>query len=117
MKELICIVCPRGCHLKVDENNNYMVTGNTCPRGAVYGKKELTAPTRTLTSIVKIEGAANPCCSVKTSKDIPKACIPEAMKLLSGVMLKAPVSIGDVVASDICDTDAAWIVTKNCPKV
>ena len=30
-KELVCIVCPRGCHLTIDENNN--VTGNSCPRG------------------------------------------------------------------------------------
>ena len=42
MKELICIVCPRGCHLKVDAELN--VTGNACPRGIVYGKKEVTAP-------------------------------------------------------------------------
>lgn len=33
MKELICIVCPRGCHLKVDEACGYTVTGNGCPRG------------------------------------------------------------------------------------
>ena len=25
MKELICITCPRGCHLKVDEENDYKV--------------------------------------------------------------------------------------------
>lgn len=44
MKELICIVCPRGCHLKVDEANDYAVTGNSCPRGAEYGAT--SAPTR-----------------------------------------------------------------------
>ena len=37
MKELICIVCPRGCRLTVDENNDYAVTGNSCKRGEVYG--------------------------------------------------------------------------------
>ena len=25
MTELICIVCPKGCHLKVDEENGYAV--------------------------------------------------------------------------------------------
>ena len=44
MKELICITCPRGCHLQVDENLN--VTGNMCPRGAIYAKAELTHPVR-----------------------------------------------------------------------
>ena len=28
MKELICIVCPKGCYLRVDEENGYAVTGN-----------------------------------------------------------------------------------------
>ena len=58
MKELICIVCPRGCHLKVDEANDYAVTGNSCPRGAEYGRNECTHPTRVLTTTVKIDGAA-----------------------------------------------------------
>ena len=46
MKELICIVCPKGCHLRVDEAQDYRVTGNGCPRGEEYGKMELTHPTR-----------------------------------------------------------------------
>ena len=37
--------------------NDYKVTGNGCPRGAVYGKKECTHPTRVVTSTVKIVGA------------------------------------------------------------
>ena len=52
--ELICIVCPRGCHLVVDENLN--VTGNTCKRGEVYGQNEVTNPTRTVTSTVQLDG-------------------------------------------------------------
>ena len=38
MKELICITCPKGCHLKVDEEHGYTVTGNSCPRGEEYGR-------------------------------------------------------------------------------
>lgn len=56
MKELICIVCPKGCHLQVDEEHDYTVTGNSCPRGAEYGKAELTHPTRVVTSTVRCEG-------------------------------------------------------------
>ena len=115
MKELICIVCPKGCHLQVDEENGYRVTGNACKRGEAYGRKEVTAPTRTLTSIVRIGGAMYPCCPVKTSADIPKGMIPQAMQLLRGVMLTAPATIGQVVVPDICGTGVNWIVTKNCP--
>ena len=44
MTELICIVCPKGCHLKVDEEKDFAVTGNGCPRGAEYGKKGAHEP-------------------------------------------------------------------------
>ena len=54
MKDLICIMCPKGCHLKVDEEHGYTVTGNRCPRGAEYGHNELKNPTRVITSTVRL---------------------------------------------------------------
>ena len=47
--ELTCISCPLGCPLKVETDNEgkvLSVTGNTCKRGEDYGRKEVTAPTR-----------------------------------------------------------------------
>ena len=70
MTELICIVCPKGCHLKVDEENGYKVTGNGCPRGAAYGEKELVNPTRVITSTVKAEAKTARRVPVKTAGDI-----------------------------------------------
>ena len=64
-REIICICCPRGCHLQVDPENDYNVTGNACPNGAAYGKEELTHPTRILTSTVRAEGGRYPRCPVK----------------------------------------------------
>ena len=116
MTNLICIVCPRGCRLAVDETADYRVTGFGCPRGEAYGRKEVTHPTRVLTSIVKIDGAIHPCCPVKTSGAIPKARIAEAMELLKSVRLRAPASIGDVVVRDICGTGEDWIATKDMPQ-
>lgn len=60
MKELICITCPKGCHLKVDEENGYAVTGNSCPKGEAYGKAELCHPTRVVTSTVKWHRRSTP---------------------------------------------------------
>ena len=113
MKELICIVCPKGCHLKVDENNNYAVTGNGCPRGVEYGQKELTAPTRVITSTVKVRGGLYTRCPVKTAAPIPKGLIFDAMKLLDSVELQAPVRVGDVVVEDICGTGVAFVAARN----
>ena len=61
--ELTCISCPLGCPLRVetDENGQVVsVTGNTCKRGEIYGRKEVTAPERVITSTVKVEGGTAP---------------------------------------------------------
>ena len=87
MKEVICTCCPKGCHLQVDEQNDYQVFGNSCPRGAEYGKNELLHPTRVLTSIVKVTGGNHHCCSVKTNGGIPKEDIEKAMELLKRIGL------------------------------
>ncbi len=113
MKELICITCPRGCHLKVDEENDYKVTGNSCPRGAIYGKKELTHPTRVITSTIKIIGASQERVSVKTASDVPKEKIFEIMKELNHIEVQAPVHRGDVALSNICETGVDLIITKD----
>ena len=113
MKELVCIVCPKGCRLKVDENNDYAVTGNACPRGAVYGKSEIQNPTRVLTSTVKIEGALYRRCPVKTDGVVPKGKLMEVMQLLNAVELKSPVKIGQVVIENVAGTDANVVVTKD----
>lgn len=113
MKELICIVCPKGCHLKVDEENGYKVTGNGCEKGAEYGKNELLNPVRVVTSTVKAEGGAYPRCSVKTSGSIPKGKMFEVMEALDSVTLKAPVHVGDVVIENVCGTGVNVVATRN----
>ena len=112
MKELICIVCPKGCHLRVDEAQDYAVTGNGCPRGAEYGRIELTHPTRVVTSTVRITGGAHPRCPVKTDRPIPKELIFAAMRTLDGVCLVSPVPLGQVVVKDVCGTGANFVTTR-----
>ncbi|NLM19730.1 MAG: DUF1667 domain-containing protein [Clostridiaceae bacterium] len=113
VQEIICIVCPRGCHLKVDPENDYEVTGNACPRGISYGKAELKNPTRVITSTVKIKGADLTRCPVKTNKAVPKAKMQEVMELINGVTLKAPVKVGDVIIERLLDTDASLVVCRD----
>lgn len=112
MKELICIVCPRGCRLRVDESKDYAVTGNRCPRGMAYGRTELENPVRTITSTVAVRGAMYPRCPVKTSAPIPKALIFEAMRTLDGLVLDAPVHLGQVVVRDVCGTGVDFVATR-----
>lgn len=113
MKELICICCPQGCHLMVDEENDYAVTGNSCERGAEYGRTESMAPVRVLTSTVACDGGQILRCPVKTNGAIPKEKIWEAESLLQKVSIKAPVHIGQVILADIANSGADLIATKS----
>lgn len=113
MTELICITCPRGCHLKVDEENDYAVTGNACPRGEVYGRNELKNPVRVVTSTVRTNKDAEPRCPVKTNGAIPKGKMFEAMELLDSIELKVPIKAGDVVIKDLFGTGIDFITCKD----
>ena len=76
-KKLTCICCPMGCQLQVTIRDEQVekVEGNTCKRGADYGKKEVTDPTRIVTSTVRVQGGTLPVVSVKTRGDIPKSSV------------------------------------------
>lgn len=113
MKELVCIVCPRGCRLKVDEENGYAVSGNSCPRGEVYGKQEVTAPVRTVTSTVRISGGLNPMCPVKTNRPVPKSKMFDVMREIAKVRIQSPVKCGDIIISDVCSTGSDVVATKD----
>ncbi len=111
MKELICITCPKGCHLKVDEES-FAVTGNSCPRGAVYGENELRNPVRVVTSTVIAEGPARRL-PVKTDRPIPKGRIFEVMDEIAKLRVKPPVTVGDILIPNVAGTDGNVVATKN----
>src|SRR5574344_1213197 len=119
-RELTCIGCPLGCALTVTipddfsgDLNQISVTGNTCPRGAEYARKEVTDPRRIVTSTVRVAGGILPACSVKTVTDVPKDRIADVMKALKTVTVKAPVKIGDVVLKNAAGTGVDVAATKN----
>ena len=116
MKNIICTLCPKGCRLSVDLDN-MTVSGNNCPRGVQYGISELTAPMRTLTSTVKIDGAICRRCPVRSAADVPREKVADILKLLDTVELNAPVKLGDVVFENVLDTGADIIVTRNLNKI
>ena len=113
MTEGICTMCPNGCHLQVDEAHDYAVTGNRCPRGAIYGKAELTNPVRIVTSTVCIEGAAHPSLPVKTAGDVPKGKMFDIVAALNDVCVQAPVHVGDVVLADVCGTGVDVVASRS----
>ncbi|SHK09864.1 CxxC motif-containing protein [Clostridium cavendishii DSM 21758] len=111
-KELICICCPMGCHLKVNLDEK-KVTGNTCPRGAAYGINELTNPVRVVTSTVKINGAIHRVLPVKTKEPIKKELIFKCMEALRDVEVNSPVKVGDVIIENILGTGVDIVAARN----
>lgn len=117
-KEMICICCPMGCRMTVEENNGeFIVTGNTCPRGKAYAIAEMTAPTRMVTSSVAVIGGDYKTVSVKTANPIPKELIFDALKTLKGITLTAPVEEGAVVVKDVLGTGIDFIATRQVEKI
>jgi len=115
MKEFVCITCPMGCMLKVndDDKNNIIVTGNTCPRGKQYGINEVTNPKRMVTSSVRVIGGIDNVVSVKTKEAIDKKLIFDVLNELKNIELKAPVKIGDVVIKNVLNTNIDVIASRN----
>ncbi|MBR1931583.1 MAG: DUF1667 domain-containing protein [Lachnospiraceae bacterium] len=113
--KLTCITCPVGCALTVrlDDAGETTVTGNKCPRGAVYGTKEVTNPTRVVTSTVRVAGGTDQVVSVKTATDIPKGKITDCMRALEQVEVQLPVHIGDIIVENIADTGVDIVATRS----
>ena len=111
MKEMTCIVCPRGCHLVVDDDLN--VTGNFCPRGKAYAISELTHPVRMITSTVRVINRENVVASVKTSEAIDKDKMFDVIDLINSLSIEAPCHVGDVLIHNVFGTNVDIIITKN----
>ena len=113
MTELVCIVCPKGCRMKVDDGNDFLVTDHSCSRGEVYALDELRNPVRVLTSTIRAEGGFLRRCPVKTDGAIPKGKLMEAMRILDSISIPAPIQLGQTVAENICNTGVNVIATRN----
>ena len=115
IRNLTCIGCPMGCPLivKLEDTEVISIEGYTCKRGAVYGKKEVTNPTRIVTTTIRVSGGTEPVVSVKTKEDIPKDQIFACIRAMKEITVPAPVHNGDVVLHDVAHTGVDVIATKN----
>lgn len=108
--DMVCIVCPRGCRLTVE---NGSVTGNACKRGEAFAVAEMTCPKRTVCSTVATVFDSMPVLPVRTDGEIPKDKIAELMKQINAVKLDRKVHRGDVVIKGVVGTDVNVIATAS----
>lgn len=113
-KEIICTVCPRGCHIQVEGEGDQIlsVEGYSCKRGLEYGSTEFAHPVRILTTTVKISDQQNDLLPVRSNKPIPKEKLFECMELIRQAQVKLPIHRYDVIIPNICGTGADLVATK-----
>ena len=121
MKEIICVICPEGCHIGLaagspDSEGRISpadVCGNRCKRGRTYALNEFTNPVRVLTTTVRVKGGDMPMVPVKSEKPLPKGQLVSCMKFINDFTAEAPVKRGDVLIVDILGTGVDMVATGN----
>ena len=116
-----CTTCPSECLLTVEVERDAnaavvevrRVTGNSCPRGDTFAHQELTCPMRVLTTTVAVSGGDETLLPVRTAEAIPLELHAQAMDLIRGLVVKAPIRMSDVVLPNLLDTGTDLIASMD----
>lgn len=116
-----CTTCPSECLLTVkvvrDANGAVVevrsVTGNSCPRGDKFARQELTCPMRVLATTVAVSGGDEALLPVRTAEAIPLALHAQAMDLIRGLVVNAPIRMGDVILPNLLDTNIDLVASMD----
>lgn len=121
IRDMVCIVCPMGCHMVLEKDENeasqIKVLHNQCPRGKAYAIEEMTAPKRMLTSTVIIKDGFLNRLPVKTSASVGKELLMDVMHVLDGVVVEAPIKVGDVIVENILGTGVNIVASRSMKHV
>lgn len=116
-----CTTCPSECLLIVEVERDAngavaavrSVTGNSCPRGDKFAHQELTCPMRVLTTTVGVSGGDEALLPVRTAEAIPLELHAQAMDLIRGLVVDAPIRMGGVVLEDLLHTGIDLIASMD----
>lgn len=116
-----CTTCPSECLLTVEVERDAdgavvevrSVTGNSCPRGDKFAHQELICPMRVLTTTIAVSGGDEALLPVRTAEAIPLALHAQAMNLIRGLVVNAPIRIGDVVLEDLLGTSIDLVASMD----
>lgn len=120
-----CSTCPSECLLTVEVERDAdgavvevrSVAGNSCPRGDKFAHQELTCPMRVLTTTVAVSSGDETLLPVRTAEAIPLALHAQAMNLIRGLVVNAPIRMGDIMLEDLLDTNINLIASMDIDRV
>jgi CxxC motif-containing protein len=120
--EFVCVVCPNGCTIDAEFTDRtparlISAVGARCARGGEWVRQEIEAPKRTISTNVIVQGGDCICASVRTRGPIPLDKVRDVMDVLSGVVLNAPVRIGQIVSANPAGSGSDVIATRNVARV
>ena len=116
-----CTTCPSECPLTVEVERDAdghvaevsSVTGNSCPRGDKFAHQELTCPMRVLTTTVAVSGGDEALLPVRTTEAIPLELHAQAMALIRGLVVNAPIRMGDVILPNLLNTNINLVASMD----
>lgn len=114
----LCIGCPLGCRLEVEEDDEHEIVevrGHSCKKGERFARQEHVDPRRMLTTTVAVTGGRLARLPVRTTDTIPKDLVMPLCELLRTVAVAAPVSMGGVVLADALGTGVDVVASRDLP--
>jgi len=112
-KEIICIVCPKGCHTWVSEKNGRVdIQGAKCKKGIEYVRNEYIRPVRFLTTTLAVEGADIQRLSVRTNGKIHRELLIPCIEYLKTRKVFPPVRVGEVIVENLLGTGVDLVSTN-----
>jgi CxxC motif-containing protein len=117
-REFICVTCPVGCTIRATVEGSALVAvrGQACRRGIAFVQEELTAPTRALTTTVRVDGGTLPLVPVRSAEPLPKGMVRDVAARLRTVRLSAPVAAQQVVLENALGSGVTIVTTRAVPR-
>lgn len=130
---LTCTLCPKGCQVKVSEAagpagsdaKGWVITGNSCPRGADFARQEMTDPRRILTTTMRLTDEAGSGAEtrdhlipVRSDGPVPLTEMKEIAEEVSRIAVPWPeegIERGKVLLTDIGSSHVNIIAERTLP--
>ena len=114
-KEIICVVCPRGCRIKVTGEDGQIrnIENHGCSRGVEYASSEFISPCRILTSSVPVEGAKDKrMLPIRSSAPVPRDQLLPCMELIKKTKVNTSVQMHQTIIENILGTGIDMIACR-----